>query len=44
MASVADAGSGTLTVRVEIPNSRHRPAGGHVHVTFEPRPQQAAAK
>ncbi|MFW6155068.1 MAG: efflux RND transporter periplasmic adaptor subunit [Planctomycetota bacterium] len=44
MASVADAGSGTLTVRVEIPNPRHRPAGGHVRVTFEPRPEQAAAR
>ncbi len=43
-ASVADAGSGTVTVRVEIPNPQHRPAGGHVRVTFEPRPEQAAAK
>ncbi|NLF32328.1 MAG: efflux RND transporter periplasmic adaptor subunit [Planctomycetes bacterium] len=44
MASVADAGSGTLTIRVEIPNPGRRPAGGHVRVTFEPRPEQAAEK
>jgi RND family efflux transporter MFP subunit len=43
-ASVADAGSGTLTVRVEIPNPQGHPAGGHVRVTFEPRAEQAAAR
>ena len=34
IASVADAGSGTLRVRVEIPNKTKRPAGEHVTVVF----------
>ena len=38
IASVAD--SGTLKVRVEVPNPTHRPAGEHVTVSF---PQMAAA-
>jgi len=32
--SVADAASGTLRVRVEVPNKASRPAGEHVLVTF----------
>jgi RND family efflux transporter MFP subunit len=34
VASVADAASDTLTVRVELPNPAGRPAGEHVTVTF----------
>ena len=33
--AVADAASGTLRVRVELPNKSNRPAGEHVTVTFE---------
>jgi len=32
MATVADAGSGTLKVRIEVPNKARRPAGEHVQV------------
>lgn len=32
ISSVADAGSGTLKVRVEVPNASSRPAGEHVRV------------
>jgi len=32
--AVIDAGSGTLRVRVEVPNTAKRPAGEHVLVTF----------
>ena len=32
--SVADAGSDTLKVRVELPNPQQRPAGEHVRVVF----------
>ncbi|MBS3821441.1 MAG: efflux RND transporter periplasmic adaptor subunit [Planctomycetes bacterium] len=35
-AAVADAASGTLIVRVEVPNPQQRPAGEHVTVTFGP--------
>ena len=34
--AVADAASGTLRVRVQLPNRSDRPAGEHVRVTFEP--------
>ncbi len=34
ISSVADAGSGTLTVRIEVPNKSARPAGEHVRVQF----------
>ena len=34
IAAVADAGSGTLRVRVEVPNKTKRPAGEHVTVIF----------
>jgi RND family efflux transporter MFP subunit len=34
--AVADAASGTLRVRVEVPNKSNRPAGEHVRVTFPP--------
>jgi len=34
IASVADAASNTLTIRVEVPNSGNRPAGEHVRVFF----------
>jgi membrane fusion protein (multidrug efflux system) len=34
IATVADAGSGTLTVRVEVANRSQRPAGEHVYVSF----------
>lgn len=37
--AVADAASGTLRVRVEVPNKSHRPAGEHVRVSF-PAPQK----
>lgn len=33
--AVADAASGTLTVRVEVPNPKSRPAGEHVTVAFQ---------
>jgi RND family efflux transporter MFP subunit len=36
IASVADAASGTLLVRVEVPNPTGRPAGEHVYVSFTP--------
>ncbi len=38
VASVADAASDTLAVRVEVPNDGHRPAGQRVVVSF-PQPQ-----
>lgn len=41
IAAVADAGSGTLTVRVEVPNPTGRPAGEHVYVSF---PDTATAR
>jgi len=34
VATVADAASDTVTVRVEVPNTTLRPAGEHVRVTF----------
>jgi multidrug resistance efflux pump len=34
VASVADAASDTLRVRIEVPNKAKRPAGEHVLVTF----------
>ncbi len=34
VATVADAGSSTLKVRVEVPNKAKRPAGEHVQVFF----------
>jgi len=34
--AVADAASGTLLVRVEVPNEARRPAGEHVKVSFPP--------
>lgn len=34
VAAVADAASGTLRVRIEVPNKTARPAGEHVLVTF----------
>jgi RND family efflux transporter MFP subunit len=34
VAAVADAASGTLRVRIEVPNKSRRPAGEHVLVTF----------
>jgi len=34
VAAVADAASGTLLVRVEVPNEARRPAGDHVRVGF----------
>ena len=34
IAAVADAGSGTLKVRVEVANNSKRPAGEHVTVLF----------
>jgi len=34
VAAVADAASGTLRVRVEVPNKTRRPAGEHVVVSF----------
>ena len=34
VAAVADAASGTLRVRIEVPNKTGRPAGEHVLVTF----------
>lgn len=37
VAAVADAASGTLRVRIEVPNESHRPAGEHVLVTFRDR-------
>lgn len=40
--SVADAASGTLNVRVEIPNPAARPAGEHVKVTFPPVAKRTA--
>ncbi len=36
--AVADAASGTLLVRVELPNKSHRPAGEHVRVSFSASP------
>ena len=36
IAKVADAASDTLTVRVEVPNPKGRPAGEHVTVSFPP--------
>jgi membrane fusion protein (multidrug efflux system) len=34
IAAVANAGSGTLTVRVQVPNKTNRPAGEEVKITF----------
>jgi RND family efflux transporter MFP subunit len=34
VAAVADAASGTLRVRIEVPNKAKRPAGEHVLITF----------
>lgn len=34
IAAIADAGSGTLRVKVEVPNKTKRPAGEHVTVVF----------
>jgi RND family efflux transporter MFP subunit len=34
VAAVADAASGTLRVRIEVPNKTRRPAGEHVLITF----------
>ena len=34
VAAVADAASGTLRVRIEVPNKSNRPAGEHVEVIF----------
>ena len=34
VAAVADAASGTLRVRIEVPNKARRPAGEHVLITF----------
>jgi RND family efflux transporter MFP subunit len=34
IAAVADAASGTLRVRIEVPNKSNRPAGEHVEVIF----------
>ena len=34
IASIADAGSGTIRVRLEVPNKMRRPAGEHVTVVF----------
>ena len=34
IAAVADAASGTLRVRIEVPNKSNRPAGEHVRVIF----------
>ncbi|MCF7973665.1 MAG: efflux RND transporter periplasmic adaptor subunit [Phycisphaerae bacterium] len=34
VSSVADAGSGTLIVRIEVPNKSARPAGEHVRVIY----------
>ena len=36
IAAVADAASGTLRVRIEVPNKSNRPAGEHVEVIFPP--------
>jgi RND family efflux transporter MFP subunit len=36
VASVADAASETLRVRVELPNADHAPAGQHVFIAFPP--------
>lgn len=41
VASVADPGSETRTVRIEIPNRHNMPAGSHVEIFFE-RPSHAA--
>lgn len=43
IASVADSASGTLTVRLEVPNGVGRPAGERVFVSFAPAPAAAAA-
>jgi RND family efflux transporter MFP subunit len=39
IAAVADAASGTLKVRMEVPNESHRPAGEHVEVAFPTVPE-----
>ncbi len=36
IAAVADAASGTLRVRIEVPNKSNRPAGEHVEIIFPP--------
>jgi RND family efflux transporter MFP subunit len=38
ISSVADAGSGTVIVRIEVPNKSYRPAGEHVRVIYS-KPQ-----
>lgn len=38
VAMVADAGSNTLKVRIEVPNKTRRPAGEHVKIICPPRP------
>ncbi len=44
VAAVADAASGTLRVRVEVPNRMGRPAGEHVLVTFAADEQPQAGQ
>ena len=39
IAAVADAGSGTIRVRIEVPNRTRRPAGEHVTVVFSTMPE-----
>ena len=41
IASVAEAASGTLLVRLEVPNPSGRPAGERVYVSFPPAPASA---
>lgn len=40
IAAVANAASGTLKVRIKVPNKSNRPAGEHVEVTFQGLPEQ----
>ncbi|MCD4699620.1 MAG: efflux RND transporter periplasmic adaptor subunit [Phycisphaerae bacterium] len=44
IASVADAASNTLMVRVEVPNPTGRPAGEHVRVGFIPAAKEKSGK
>ncbi|MDY7010624.1 MAG: efflux RND transporter periplasmic adaptor subunit [Planctomycetota bacterium] len=44
IASVADAASNTLMVRVEVPNPTSRPAGEHVRVGFTPPVKEISGK
>ncbi len=39
VAAVADAASGTLRIRIEVPNKSNRPAGEHVEVVFPTSPK-----